>query len=130
MLSKQIELAALAVRQEECSRDEKNADNYREKTRRRPLPKDLQKGSLKALKKLLARAKAESDHTHTGSAAGPFSEMSIAQVSAHKAKIDKIDPSAQVTQLYHKLIDKLIYIAKEGIKKTTFYLFAKLLSLQ
>jgi len=122
MLSRQIDLASLEIRRTENSRDDRNAENYKEVTRRSPLAKELQKGSLKALKKLLASAKAESDSSHTVSAVGPFSEMSIAQVTARRGSIDKIDPSAQVMQLYSKLIDKLVYIAKEGIQKTTFYL--------
>lgn len=122
MLSRQIDLASLETRRTENSRDDRNAENYKEVTRRSALAKELQKGSLKALKKLLASAKAESDSSHTVSAAGPFSEMSIAQVTAQRGSIDKIDPSAQVMQLYSKLIDKLVYIAKEGIQKTIFYL--------
>jgi len=122
MLSRQIDLASLEIRYGENSRDERNAENYRDATRKKALSKELQKGSLKALKKLLASAKEECDTSHSISATGPFSKMSMAQVAAQKAAIDKIDPSAQVMQLYNKLIDKLIYIAKEGIQKTTFYL--------
>ena len=64
MLSRQIDLASLEIRRTENSRDDRNAENYKEVTRRSALAKELQKGSLKkgslkALKKLLASAKAE-----------------------------------------------------------------------
>lgn len=121
MLSKQIELSALEIRQDESRRENQSGENYKEATRRQTLSKDLKEGSARAIKKLLASEKQNELEGAIG-ALSPFSEMSQSQIASHKAAIEKIDPSAQVMQLYNKLIDKLLYIAKEGIQKTTFYL--------
>jgi len=45
-----------------------------------------------------------------------------ALASAHQIKIDKLDPSAQVMQLFDKMVDSLIFIDSQGIQETSFFL--------
>ncbi len=84
------------------------------------LAKKLQEGSLKALKELLSQQKTE--QMQSMSAAGPFNER-IQQMASIEAKaIASIEQSAQVSQLFEKLVDTLIQIKQDGIAETTFFL--------
>lgn len=122
MFSRQIDLAAIDIQRAEAAKDDRRADNYRNDKRRKTLPRELQSGSLKALKKLLADAKAKSDDERSISASSPFNKMSLSEIAAQKGDALKLDPSSQVMELYHKLLDKLILTNREGIQKTTFTL--------
>ena len=83
------------------------------------LSKQLKEGSLNALKELLAKQK----QTPALSAAGPFQDTSaMHQLDASSSSSLKIEPSAQVMQLYSELIEALIYTNRDGIQETTFFL--------
>lgn len=122
MLFKKIDLTPTHVPPVELKRENRDPEKYRDYDLRKRFPRGLRKNSLQLLKKLLFNTKKEMDATHSMSAAGPFSNIASSQCVAEKSDSTKLDPSSQVTQLYHKLLDKLIFSAKEGIEKTTFTL--------
>jgi hypothetical protein len=122
MFSRQIDLTGVDIHRAEAAKDERRADNYRNDRRRSTLPKELQNGSLKALKKLLADAKAKSADEHSVSTFTTSNTISPSEVTPQRGDPFKLNPSSQVMELYHNLLDKLILTNREGIQKTTFNL--------
>lgn len=119
MLSKPIELAALEVKRSEKMKEQRKPKPFKRMDKK--LPDELHERASQALKKLLAEQKAQNDNIHAISAAGPFGEI-YAQLGVEKAEAITLDPSAQVSQLYSHLVDKLVYSHENGINETTFFL--------
>jgi len=89
-------------------------------TKKERLSKKLQDGSMNVLKEMLAQQKTE--QTQSMSAAGPFNQR-LQQLATNEVEgITKIEQSAQVTQLFEKLVETLIQIKQDGIEETTFFL--------
>lgn len=90
---------------------------FPKKEKHAPLSKNLKENSLKALKDILAKQKEQM----LMSAAHPFQELPSLEAVAKETSL-KIDASAQVMQLYHKMVETLLHLHREGIDETTFFL--------
>ncbi|NGX47713.1 MAG: hypothetical protein K1000chlam3_01095 [Chlamydiae bacterium] len=116
MLSKILEIQNHKINVEK--KPSRRPSPFPKEEKRRTLSKKLQEGSLSALKEMLSKQKQEAQM----GAAGPFQEIPTMQQVVEAAGSLKIDPSAQVMQLYHKMVDTLLHIHREGIQETTFFL--------
>lgn len=118
MLTRPIDLANLDVQRDEDSRqDKQRKTTYTSAKKKRHISESIHERALQALQKLLAEQKKD-----MMGAAGPFAKMSLPQIAEQQRAPIQLEPSAQVMQLYDKLIDKLTHITKEGVKQTIFYL--------
>ncbi|MDN3505980.1 MAG: hypothetical protein P0S96_01980 [Simkaniaceae bacterium] len=115
MLSKIFEVQS---RETEFKFKKKSPTAFAKTSRKRPLSKKLQEGSVAALKEMLAKQKQDLQM----SAAGPFQKAFALEQTGDAATSLKIDPSVQVMQLYHKLCERLLHIHREGIQETTLFL--------
>jgi|GEM_PF-1875590 len=108
---------------QKAHREQRKAPPLQKKGKKKPISKKVENRSLEALKELLAKQKRMLDAEQNLSAA-PFSERpnSAAILGAASLKIDKLDPSAQVHQLFAKLVDSLTHLDQNGIKATTLVL--------
>jgi len=123
MYSHRIDLQLSEIKFSENQRASRPAP-YRKKDSNKKISEKLQEKSLDALKQLLAKQKKIIDSQHAMSAMRPFSEIQLQKALAEEntARIEKIAPSAQVMQLYNKLVDKLFFIHQNGIQETTLLL--------
>lgn len=117
MFSRPIDYPNLETKKPNTKQDLKRPAPFPKE--RKKLSKQLQDGSLHALKELLAKQKQNT----ALSAAGPFQDMlAMQQASTEPTSTLKIEPSAQVMQLYSKLVEALIHTNHNGIQETTFFL--------
>ncbi len=118
MLSKILEMQNRVIKFD--TKDQKKPAPFPKgkKESRRPFSKKLKEGSLSALKELLFKQKQEAPM----GAAGPFQEIPTFQQIDGKSASLKIDPSTQVMQLYHKMVESLIHTHRNGIQETTLFL--------
>lgn len=110
-----------------CKTEEKKGVSKQPKTfskekpeKKKRLSKKLQEDSLGMLKEMLAKQKLE--QVQSMSAAGPFNEQLQKLTATETQQITKIEQSAQVTQLFEKLVETIIQIKNDGIEETTFFL--------
>lgn len=115
MLSKILEVQS---RETEFKLKKDRPSPFQKNSRKRPLSKKLQEGSVLALKEMLAKQKQDTQM----SAASPFQGLTSLQQAGGSSSSLKIEASAQVMQLYHKMVEKLLHVHREGIQETTFFL--------
>lgn len=116
MLSKILEIQNRKISMEE--KNSKRPAPFPKEKGKRTLSKRLRENSMAALKDLLSKQK----HLSQMSAASPFPQTKFTEIPLGGKEGLKIDPSAQVMQLYHKLADKLLHIHRQGIQETTLFL--------
>jgi hypothetical protein len=115
MLSKILEVQS---RKTETKFQKNPPSAFKQKSKNRPAMKRIQENSIAALRELLAKQKQESQM----SAASPFtSRIDLEALSGGSTSL-KIDPSAEVMQLYNKMVERLLHIHREGIRETTLFL--------
>ena len=84
------------------------------------LSKKLADSSLLALKEMLTNQKNE--QTQAMGAATPFPSAMNQAIATKVEALSKIEQSAQVSQLFEKMVETLIHVKEEGIQETTFVL--------
>lgn len=95
---------------------------FRKDQQKRNLSDDLKQDALKLLNEMLAKQKKEIDESHALSASGPFvNQIAFNQISDSIVASLKIDPSAQFSQLFEKLVRTLIHVNKSGISETSIF---------
>ncbi len=98
-------------------RSKRDAREYTKKSKLKRLPKDLEEGTLEALKDLVAKQK-----QNMSAAAAATSSSLLLEASEKSSSINKIESSAQISQICNKLMKTLIHIDSKGIQETTFFL--------
>ena len=101
-----FETKQIDTKKSEFSSKNKTVSPYKKKEAKSPLPKPIEENALCAVKDLLAQQKQE------------------LLTESHSFKIDALalKPSAQVMQVFDKLIQSLTYVDQNGIQETTFFL--------
>ncbi len=78
------------------------------------LPLSLEKETFTVINEMLKLQKTE--------AGAAVPSLTFNQIVEASHRIEKLDPSAQVMQLFHKLIESMTHIDQNGIQETTFFL--------
>jgi uncharacterized protein YejL (UPF0352 family) len=108
------------VKTEKSSQEKKEPTPFDKKLfKKKQLPKGISDQSLETLKAALEKHKQDQEVAGTGFIS--FGNMTTNQVQNNSAaaKVGKMEPSAQVMQLFSKLADSLIHMDNAGIKETT-----------
>lgn len=113
-----IDTKTFDIKPQSNQREERREDPkpFKKMKRKKPLSSEVEEETLSALKTALKKQKTDSQV-----AVSQFEHRSLEKgtVEPSVAKIGKLEPSAQVTQLYSKLADRLIHMHKNGITSTT-----------
>jgi len=123
MFSHQVELNKKELTKGVDVHKSRRPPTYPKGSKTKKISKEMEEGTLKALKEMLARQKQTADSQNAMSAINPFEYSSFQELSqTDPSKIEKLDPSAQVMQLYDKMVETLLFIDREGIQETTLIL--------
>ena len=127
MFSRIIDLAALSAQEDKNSKKSgKSPTPFSKDSLKKggaKLSKELLLSSLNALKKQLALQKKEPEAACAMSLADPFSSLIFAKNADGEVEgITGIEPSAQVSELLEKLVDRIVHLHENGISETTFFL--------
>jgi len=122
MFSSPIEIQPSNIRTPKMKEARQKPAPYSNRKNKKKIAKELEEGALNALKDLLAKQKQKIDILHTLSAAGPFSDLQLSTGEQSHCRIQALDPSAQVMQLFEKLASTLLILHRDGIQETTLFL--------
>lgn len=85
------------------------------------LPNDLKDDALETFKEVLCKVKEKSPDTLDTAPLPLPPELNPSPITNSDTAL-KIEPSVQLTQIYHKMVETLLFIHQEGIQETTFFL--------
>lgn len=121
MLSKILQFQEEKIKIEKTKNNKVPTPFPKKEEKKEPLSKQTEKNSLKTFYDLLTKQKEDAPY----SAIGPFDPTSIKQtplIEKDAMHTTTIQPSVQVMQVYHKIVEALPYIHQEGMQETTLFL--------